>query len=112
MDPKKDVLIIDTDDKNAIFIKREFNYRTERDLVINQLSIPKNPFWLNIFIKLIRFYQANISRKLGNRCVFDPSCSHYSELAYREKGFLMGTKLTLKRLIRCRPENGGIDEIK
>ncbi|MCI4667246.1 MAG: membrane protein insertion efficiency factor YidD [Bacteroidia bacterium] len=67
--------------------------------------------WLNWIVKAIRYYQKNISSNLGNRCVFDPSCSHYSEVAYREKGFFKGTFLTVNRLCRCRPQNGGIDEL-
>ncbi|HCQ16660.1 MAG TPA: membrane protein insertion efficiency factor YidD, partial [Cryomorphaceae bacterium] len=50
--------------------------------------------------------------RLGNRCVFDPSCSHYAEQAFREKGFFKGVKLTLIRLRRCNPSNGGTDLLK
>tara|TARA_B100000427_G_scaffold325260_1_gene331793 strand:+ start:130 stop:501 length:372 start_codon:yes stop_codon:yes gene_type:complete len=108
----EDDVIINVNEKDKVFIQRQFSYRTDRDTKINNLEIPNNPFWLKCIIKLIRYYQKNISRKLGNRCVYDPSCSHYSELAYRKKGFLVGTKLTLNRLKRCKPKNGGIDELK
>lgn len=98
--------------KDSVIVKRQLLGKTDRDIEIEQLEIPNKPFWLKVVVKLIRFYQMRISEKLGNRCVFDPSCSHYSEMAYREKGFIKGTKLTLKRLYRCRPKNGGIDELK
>jgi len=99
------------DPKDSIFVQRLFFGRTDRDNVIEKLEVPTRPGWLIIVVNAIRFYQRNISKKLGNRCVFDPSCSHYSEIAYREKGFIKGTVLTIKRLCRCRAQNGGIDEL-
>ncbi len=98
--------------KDAIIIERAFNKHTKLDLEIQNMEIPKKPLWLNLVVRMLRFYQNNISEKLGNRCVFDPSCSRYSEVAYRKKGFYKGTILTIKRLYRCRPENGGVDILK
>lgn len=102
---------ISANEKDAIIIQRHFNKLTKFDLEIQNLPIPKKPLWLNFTIRTLRYYQNNISGKLGNRCVFDPSCSRYSELAFREKGFLKGVTLTINRLKRCRPENGGIDKL-
>lgn len=98
-------------DKDKIIVHRHLFGKTERDIEIETLKIPLKPTWLRIVVKMIRFYQKKISNKLGNRCVFDPSCSHYAEVAYREKGFLKGSLQTIKRLNRCRPNNGGIDEL-
>ncbi|KAA2217525.1 membrane protein insertion efficiency factor YidD [Maribacter flavus] len=81
------------------------------DLEIQKLPVPKKPNWLNLVVRFLRYYQQNFSERLGNRCVFDPSCSRYSELAFREKGFFKGLKLTLNRLKRCQPKNGGIDTL-
>ena len=106
-----DTFELNVDSKDAIIVERHFAKYTKRDLTIKNLEIPKSPFWLKWTVLTIRFYQKNLSQKLGNRCVFDPSCSHYSELAYRQKGFWIGTKLTISRLHRCRPANGGVDEI-
>jgi uncharacterized protein len=98
--------------ENEIVVKRHLFGKTQKDLDIENLEIPENPIWLRVTVKFIRFYQAHISDRLGNRCVFDPSCSHYSELAFRQKGLIRGAIYTLKRLNRCRPQNGGIDELK
>ena len=108
---KQDTFDFNVNGKDAIIIKRQFLGNTQRDINIEKLSLSNKPFWLKVFVKMIRFYQKYISKKLGNRCVFDPSCSHYSEVAYRKKGFLKWTVLTIKRLYRCRPQNWGIDEI-
>ena len=90
-------------------IERMLRGTTKSDEEINQLEIPKRPIWLNISVRSIRLYRKYLSPKLGNRCVFEPSCSHYAELALRNKGCLTGSLLTLKRLARCKPGNGGID---
>lgn len=99
------------DPKDAVFIQRQFSGKTQRDIDIEKLEIPERPVLLGFIIRLIRYYQKRISKKLGNRCVFDPSCSHYAEVAFRKNGFIKGISLTIKRLYRCRPENGGIDEL-
>ena len=97
--------------KDSIIIERHFVGKTNRDIEIENLAVPLKPFWLKIMIKGIRFYQRKISKKLGNRCVFDPSCSHYAEMAFRKKGFFKGSIIIIKRLSRCRPKNGGVDEL-
>jgi putative membrane protein insertion efficiency factor len=108
---EEDPFELNLESKDAIIVERHLTGYTQRDLKIGSLSIPKHPVWLNIIIRLIRFYRKHISHKLGNRCVFDPSCSHYSEIAFRKKGFLKGSQLTINRLFRCTPKNGGIDEL-
>ncbi|MBQ7733564.1 MAG: membrane protein insertion efficiency factor YidD [Synergistaceae bacterium] len=61
-------------------------------------------------IIFIRMYQLIISPYLGTNCRFYPSCSSYAISVYQEWGFIKGTWLTLRRLIRCGPWNdGGID---
>tara|TARA_R110002167_G_scaffold247308_5_gene452904 strand:- start:4812 stop:5168 length:357 start_codon:yes stop_codon:yes gene_type:complete len=107
----EDSFEIITNEEDSIIVQRHFAKHTKLDLDIQNLLIPKKPIWLNSVVRMIRFYQNNISEKIGNRCVFDPSCSRYSELAFREKGFLKGMSLTINRLKRCRPKNGGVDQL-
>ena len=52
-------------------------------------------------IALIHIYQILISPYLGSNCRFYPTCSDYALQAYREYGFMKGTILTLKRLLKC-----------
>lgn len=106
-----DLYEFNVEPENLIIIRRHFDRYTERDKEIRNLLLPVKPLWLRLIVLLIRFYQNHISRKLGNRCVFDPSCSHYSELSFRKYGFLKGCKLTISRLRRCKPATGGIDEL-
>ncbi|MBR4196003.1 MAG: membrane protein insertion efficiency factor YidD [Synergistaceae bacterium] len=63
-----------------------------------------------IAIILIRIYQSAISPYLGNNCRFYPTCSNYAISVYEEWGFLRGTLLTVKRLLKCGFWNpGGVD---
>ncbi len=39
----------------------------------------------------------------GYGCRFVPSCSHYTEQAIQQLGYLRGTVLGLKRIMRCNP---------
>ena len=52
----------------------------------------------------IDLYQATLSpiyARVGVRCRFTPTCSHYGEEAIRKHGFARGSFLTAKRLLRC-----------
>lgn len=67
----------------------------------------------NIFIKLIMFYQKNISPLKKPCCRFYPTCSEYALEAYTKYGVLKGTFLSLKRLLKCHPfHRGGYDPLK
>lgn len=90
-------------------IERIFRGTTESDERIQALSIPNRPLWLWAIVKVLRWYRCKISPRLGNRCVFEPSCSHYAELAFRKNGLFKGFWLSVNRLYRCRPGAGGLD---
>ncbi|MGH1439842.1 MAG: membrane protein insertion efficiency factor YidD [Cellvibrionaceae bacterium] len=63
-------------------------------------------------IQCIRGYQLVASPWVGNQCRFTPTCSHYAIEAYQQKGFIKGTFLSLKRIVKCNPwHKGGIDEV-
>lgn len=66
-------------------------------------------------IFLIRFYQRVISKYIlrGKNCRFYPTCSEYSLQAYTKYGFIKGSFLTLKRILKCHPfHQGGYDPLK
>jgi len=61
-------------------------------------------------IALIRVYQKTLSKMLGPRCRFYPSCSEYTILALRKYGLLLGCSKAIRRVIRCHPFHpGGYD---
>ncbi len=61
---------------------------------------------------LIRAYQLTLSPLLGNRCRYYPTCSAYAREAIDKYGFLRGTSLGIRRLLRCHPFHaGGIDPV-
>ena len=49
----------------------------------------------------LRSYQKYISPQLGQKCNFEPSCSHYSVKAIRKYGIVKGLMMTTDRLMRC-----------
>ncbi len=56
-----------------------------------------------IALFLITFYRAAISPLFPSCCRFVPSCSEYGLIAFKRYGFIKGLKLTVKRILRCRP---------
>jgi putative membrane protein insertion efficiency factor len=66
----------------------------------------------NILIILIRGYQMFISPLLPPSCRFYPTCSVYCIQALKKYGFLKGSALGVRRLLRCHPFNpGGYDPV-
>ncbi len=70
----------------------------------------------NLFIKIINFYQNNISiflKKNGIECKYYPTCSEYTKQAIKKYGFLKGFIKGFKRFLKCNPfSKGGYDPLK
>ena len=64
-------------------------------------------------IALIKFYRKYLSRLKSNpTCRFAPTCSAYALEAYQKRGFIVGTILTVWRILRCNPFcPGGYDPV-
>ena len=61
---------------------------------------------------LIRLYQLVVSPYLPASCRYAPSCSHYAAQALSRHGLVIGTGLSLYRLVRCVPWGGsGFDPV-
>jgi hypothetical protein len=67
------------------------------------MSIPSK-----IIIKLINWYQSKPCFP-HSACVFEPTCSEYMKLAVKKYGAVKGLCKGIKRILRCKPKNGGID---
>ena len=90
-------------------LKRLMTGTSIHDSEIDNMPIPKKPYWLALCVWTIRIYRQQVSPYLGNRCVFEPSCSRYTELALRKYGLTKGMRLSIDRLRRCKFGNGGVD---
>jgi putative membrane protein insertion efficiency factor len=71
----------------------------------------------NIIIKIINFYQKNISSYLSQvwnvHCKFEPTCSEYTKQAIEKYGVFIGCLKSFKRILRCNPfSKGGYDPLK
>ena len=64
------------------------------------------------FVALIRVYRLTLSPLIGGQCRFEPTCSLYALEAYRLWGPIRGTRLTVRRVVRCCPlTKGGFDPV-
>jgi len=68
------------------------------------------------FLKMIGFYQRNISlflKSKGVQCKYEPSCSEYAKQAVQKYGTKKGCILATKRILKCNPfSKGGYDPLK
>jgi len=63
-----------------------------------------------LLLKLIKGYRYFISPFLPPTCRFTPSCSEYANDVLVKHGFVRGSWLSIKRVLRCNPWNpGGYD---
>lgn len=97
------------DEKLRPSVERKLTGSTFIDREISALSLNGIPISIRIVIAFLRLYRRVAPKTLRCRCVFDPSCSHYSELAFREHGLITGARLTFSRLHRCKPDAGGVE---
>jgi putative component of membrane protein insertase Oxa1/YidC/SpoIIIJ protein YidD len=54
----------------------------------------------------LKFYKKNISQQISAECLYEISCSTFSQLALKEYGTLKGIALTADRLARCNRISG------
>lgn len=65
----------------------------------------------DIGIKLIRLYQ-KIPGSWHYQCRFYPTCSNYAIDALERYGFLKGSYLAIRRILKCNPfHQGGYDPV-
>jgi uncharacterized protein len=63
-------------------------------------------------VGLVKGYRLFLSPWLGSSCRFTPTCSAYSLQALEQHGALVGSYLTVARLVRCHPWcEGGHDAV-
>ncbi len=97
------------DEKLRPSVERALTGTTELDSKIASLPIPNDNLFNKWAIMFLRKYRQITPMSIRCRCVFEPSCSHYSELAVREHGVIRGLRFTVSRLRRCKSGNGGKD---
>ena len=63
----------------------------------------------NFLLSAISLYQRRTSNKIRSVCRFEPTCSCYMYVAIEKHGVYKGFILGVKRFMRCKIPNGGID---
>jgi putative membrane protein insertion efficiency factor len=71
---------------------------------------------LLIYLLLRRFavgtvlaYKAFAPLSMRGECRFQPSCSTYMIMAINRYGLVIGITKGIRRILRCKPPNGGVD---
>lgn len=54
-------------------------------------------------------YKAFAPMSVRDRCLFTPTCSTYMIMAICKYGLFIGVVKGIRRILRCKPPNGGID---
>lgn len=62
-----------------------------------------------IIIWVVRLYQKKAPYYIRSSCRFKPSCSEYMILSVEKYGCFKGVYKGVRRLLRCKPPNGGVD---
>ncbi|GHV36852.1 putative membrane protein insertion efficiency factor [Clostridia bacterium] len=63
-------------------------------------------------LAVIHFYRRHISPAFPPSCRFVPTCSAYALEAIETHGALKGTRLALRRILKCHPfHDGGYDPV-
>ena len=68
---------------------------------------------MKLMIFLINLYRKYLSPlKRRPTCIYTPTCSQYAIEALEKYGFLKGSFLAVKRILRCHPfAKGGYDPV-
>ena len=89
-----------------------FLVRTEAPINVISLiaAIALSYILLKYFlIGAVLMYKAFAPLSMRDQCRFEPSCSTYMVMALKKYGAIIGLIKGIRRIIRCRPPNGGID---
>ncbi len=60
-------------------------------------------------IGVVLLYKAFAPMEVREKCRFEPTCSTYMIIAIKKYGLVYGVIKGIRRLLRCKPPNGGID---
>ena len=62
-----------------------------------------------IAIGAVLAYKAFAPMSVRSQCRFEPTCSTYMVMAINKYGLFRGVYKGIRRILRCRPPNGGVD---
>ena len=70
------------------------------------------PFYFSLkyfVIGTVLAYKAFAPVSVRDRCRFEPCCSTYMVIAIKKYGLFRGVYKGVRRILRCKPPNGGVD---
>ncbi len=75
-------------------------------IALDLRRLPADQLSTRAAVGAIHVYQATLSplyERLGVRCRFTPTCSHYGEAVIARYGVARGGAMAIKRILRCGP---------
>jgi putative membrane protein insertion efficiency factor len=75
-------------------------------LAVDLARPPASQLSARVMLAAIDLYQETLSPRVGRlgvRCRFQPTCSHYGEAVIRRHGALVGSFKAIWRILRCGP---------
>ena len=60
-------------------------------------------------IGAVLLYKSFAPMAVRSRCLFTPTCSTYMIMAIYKYGLFIGVVKGVRRILRCKPPNGGVD---
>jgi putative component of membrane protein insertase Oxa1/YidC/SpoIIIJ protein YidD len=94
-----------SDATDIAILRTKINTETAHKHSFNEGVSSKNLIGKILFGSL-KFYKKNISQQISAECLYEISCSTFSQLALKEYGTLKGIALTADRLARCNRISG------
>lgn len=74
------------------------------------ISVPIGYVLLKRFaIGAVLAYKAFAPMSVRKQCRYEPSCSSYMIMAINKYGLFVGVYKGIRRILRCKPPNGGVD---
>ena len=92
---------------NGQNLSSDFELLNHRDSLANETvnrnfpKLKRKNLFHSFFQGSLRFYQKTISPQFSANCLYELSCSRFSQVAIQEFGIAKGLALTADRLARC-----------
>lgn len=107
--PMGALLSLSHDDCNRPRLMRACGHIPALDQKIDARVIGKLSLQQRLAIGAIHAYRALRPRAIGDACMFEPSCSRFTEIAIEYEGVLRGARRGWNRILRCKDTSGGVD---
>ncbi len=94
----------------ALYWKLSLPEEAFRAVVVCVILVYLYCFGKKLLLTLILLYQKYAPSCIRASCLFTPCCSEYMKQSILKYGVPKGVLRGIRRILRCHPPNGGVDE--